>query len=62
MRVCADVRVLSPAHADDVNALNLKVTPPLPHPPTVRDYDVPIFSCDVQNLSDLDCDLGIQQV
>ena len=60
--MCAGVRVLSPAHTDDVNALNLKVTPPLPQLPTVRDYDVPIFSCDVQNVSDLDWDLGIQQV
>ncbi len=59
--MCAGVRVLTPSHTDDVNALNLKVTPPLPQLPTVRDYDVPIFSY-VQNVSDLDWDLGIQQV
>ena len=62
VRPCWCEGAASPAHTDDVNALNLKVTPPLPHPPTVKDYDVPIFSCDVQNLSDLEWDLGIQQV
>ena len=53
---------MSSTHTDDVNALNLKVTPPLPQPPIVRDYDVPIFNCDLQNVSDLEWDLGIQQV
>ena len=47
---------------DDTNRLNLKITPSLQEPPSIKDYHVPIFTCTRDDIHNTTWDLTIEQV
>lgn len=47
---------------DDVNILNLKITPMIPGPPPVFHHQVPIFVCSAGDVEATKVDLTLQQV
>ena len=47
---------------DDVNILNLKITPMIPGPPPVCHHQVPIFVCSASDVEATKVDLTLQQV
>ena len=49
-------------HLDDVNTLNLKITPMIVPPPAVHAHQVPIFVCAVDDMEATKVDLTLQQV
>ena len=49
-------------HLDDVNTLNLKITPMITPPPAVYAHQVPIFVCSAEDMEATKVDLTLQQV
>lgn len=49
-------------HLDDVNTLNLKITPMIMPPPVVYGHQVPIFVCTADDMEATKVDLALQQV
>lgn len=49
-------------HLDDVNTLNLKITPIIAPPPAVHGHQVPIFVCSADDMEATKVDLTLQQV
>ncbi|XP_065909440.1 GATOR1 complex protein NPRL2-like isoform X2 [Dysidea avara] len=47
---------------DDVNILNLKITPMIPSPPPVCHHQVPIFVCSASDVEATKVDLTLQQI
>ena len=49
-------------HTDDINTLNLKITPIIAPPPAVYGHQVPIFVCSADDMEATKVDLTLQQV